>query len=142
MMTKVTREGLALGIYIILTGSRSNAIKTAIFTNIKTRIALYLFENSELTNIIGSYKKGVKDIKGRAAINDDNFTQMQIAQPFKLKDGQTYNDRIKDEVAQMKEHYVGDYPAHIPMMPEKVEIEVFKEKYEFDNLIKMNKYYQ
>lgn len=136
MMTKVTREGLALGIYIILTGSRSNAIKTAIFTNIKTRIALYLFENSELTNIIGSYKKGVKDIKGRAAINDDNFTQMQIAQPFKLKDGQTYNDRIKDEVAQMKEHYVGDYPAHIPMMPEKVEIEVFKEKYEFDNLIK------
>ena len=36
----------------------------------------------------------------------------------------------------MKEHYVGDYPAHIPMMPEKVEIEVFKEKYEFDNLIK------
>ena len=57
MMMKVTREGLALGVYIILTGSRSNAIKSAIFTNIKTRIALYLFENNELTNIIGSYKR-------------------------------------------------------------------------------------
>ncbi|PHK48482.1 type VII secretion protein EssC [Staphylococcus edaphicus] len=136
MMAKVTREGLALGVHIILTGSRSNAIKSAIFTNIKTRIALYLFENNELTNIIGSYKKGVKDIKGRAVINDDNFTQMQIAQPFELEEGQTYNSRIKDEVAQMNEHYVGDYPAHIPMMPEKVGIEVFKEKYEFDNLIK------
>lgn len=57
MMMKVTREGLALGIYIILTGSRSSAIKSAIFTNIKTRVALYLFDNNELTNIIGSYKR-------------------------------------------------------------------------------------
>lgn len=63
MMMKVTREGLALGVYIILTGSRSNAIKSAIFTNIKTRIALYLFENNELTNIIGSYKKELKTSK-------------------------------------------------------------------------------
>ncbi|MDU6249409.1 MAG: FtsK/SpoIIIE domain-containing protein, partial [Paeniclostridium sordellii] len=126
MMMKVTREGLALGVYIILTGSRSNAIKSAIFTNIKTRIALYLFENNELTNIIGSYKKGVKDIKGRAAINDDNFTQFQIAQPFRVGEGETYNSHIKDEIAKMNENFVGDYPAHIPMMPEKV---IFNNQY-------------
>ena len=47
-------------------------------------------------------------MKGRAAINDDNFTQFQIAQPFKAE-GETYNNRIKDEIAQMNEHYVGDY---------------------------------
>ena len=52
-------------------------------------------------------------MKGRAAINDDNFTQFQIAQPFKLAEGETYNNRIKDEIAQMNEHYVGDYPSHI-----------------------------
>lgn len=44
----------------------------------------------------------MKDVKGRAAINDDNFTQFQIAQPFELAEGQTYNERIKNEVAQMK----------------------------------------
>ncbi|PUZ30933.1 FtsK/SpoIIIE domain-containing protein, partial [Staphylococcus arlettae] len=135
MMAKVTREGLALGVYIILTGSRSNAIKSAIFTNIKTRIALYLFENSELTNIIGSYKKGVKDIKGRAAINDDNFTQMQIAQPFEVSEGQTYNSRIKEEIAQMNEYYVGDYPPRIPMMPEKVRLEDLSARYDLEKVI-------
>lgn len=135
MMAKVTREGLALGVYIILTGSRSSAVKSSIFTNIKTRIALYLFENNELTNIIGSYKKGVKDIKGRAAINDDNFTQFQIAQPFEVKEGQTYNSCIKDEIAQMNEHYVGEYPAHIPMMPEKVLREELEAKYDFEKII-------
>lgn len=135
MMSKVTREGLALGVYIILSGSRSSAIKSAIFTNIKTRVALYLFENNELTNIIGSYKKGVKDVKGRAAINDDNFTQFQIAQPFELAEGQTYNERIKNEVAQMKEFYVGDYPKHIPMMPDKVLMEDIREAYDLEKII-------
>lgn len=135
MMMKVTREGLALGVYIILTGSRSNAIKSAIFTNIKTRIALYLFENNELTNIIGSYKKGVKDIKGRAAINDDNFTQFQIAQPFRVGEGETYNSHIKDEIAKMNENFVGDYPAHIPMMPEKVIREDVERRYNLEQLI-------
>ncbi|PTG42420.1 type VII secretion protein EssC [Staphylococcus cohnii] len=138
MMAKVTREGLALGVYIILTGSRSNAIKSAIFTNIKTRIALYLFENSELTNIIGSYKKGVKDIKGRAAINDDNYTQMQIAQPFEVSEGQTYNSRIKDEIAQMNEYYVGDYPPRIPMMPEKVLLKDLSARYDLEKVILEN----
>ncbi len=135
MMSKVTREGLALGVYIVLSGSRSSAIKSAIFTNIKTRVALYLFENNELTNIIGSYKKGVKDVKGRAAINDDNFTQFQIAQPFELAEGQTYNERIKNEVAQMKEFYVGDYPKHIPMMPDKVLMEDIQETYDLEKII-------
>lgn len=135
MMAKVTREGLALGVYVILTGSRSSAIKSAIFTNIKTRIALYLFDNNELTNIIGSYKKGVKDIKGRAAINDDNFTQFQISQPFNLEDGKTFNEMIKDEVARMNEHYVGEYPPQIPMMPDKVLMEDVAEQYDLEKLI-------
>ncbi|MDN8937733.1 hypothetical protein Q0P02_13905, partial [Staphylococcus aureus] len=83
----------------------------------------------------GSYKKGVKDVKGRAAINDDNFTQFQIAQPFELAEGQTYNERIKNEVAQMKEFYVGDYPKHIPMMPDKVLMEDIQETYDLEKII-------
>ncbi|PTK52535.1 type VII secretion protein EssC, partial [Staphylococcus haemolyticus] len=81
MMTKLTREGLALGMYLILTGYNTSSIRTPIYTNMKTKIALYLFEHSESTNVIGSYKKGVKDLKGRAVINDDDYTQFQIALP-------------------------------------------------------------
>lgn len=74
----------------------------------------------------------MKDVKGRAAINDDNFTQFQIAQPFELAEGQTYNERIKNEVAQMKEFYVGDYPKHIPMMPDKVLMDDIQEAYDLE----------
>ena len=135
MMTKITREGLALGIYIILSGSSSSTIKSAIFTNIKTRIALYLFEKNELTNIIGSYKKGVKDIKGRAAINDENFTQFQIAQPFKLADGEMQHERIAEEIKEMNTYYDGVCPTGIPMMPEKVLRQEFAQRYDLEHII-------
>lgn len=66
---------------------------------------------SKITNLqilLALIKKGVKDIKGRAAINDDNFTQFQIAQPFRVGEGETYNSHIKDEIAKMNENFVGD----------------------------------
>ena len=52
-----------------------------------------------------------------------------------MKEGQTYNSCIKDEIAQMNEHYVGEYPAHIPMMPEKVLREELEAKYDFEKII-------
>ncbi|AVO03098.1 type VII secretion protein EssC [Staphylococcus simulans] len=120
VMSKVTREGLALGIYTIITGSRTSTVKASILTNIKTRIALYLFDSSESTNVLGASKKGAKDIKGRAVISDDNFTQFQVAQPFKVDENDTLNNCIKNEIALMKKNYVNSYPKHIPMMPEHV----------------------
>ena len=135
MMTKLTREGLALGMYLILTGSNTSSIRTPIYTNIKTKIALYLFEHSEITNVIGSYKKGVKDIKGRAVINDDDYTQFQIALPFKPQEGMTYNDQIQNEIAVMKETFVGDMPAHIPMMPEKVLRTELEKEYNLEDIV-------
>ncbi|NJH85916.1 type VII secretion protein EssC [Staphylococcus agnetis] len=135
MMTKLTREGLALGMYLILTGSNTSSIRTPIYTNIKTKIALYLFEHSEITNVIGSYKKGVKDIKGRAVINDDDYTQFQIALPFKPEEGLTYNDQIQNEIAVMKENFVGDMPAHIPMMPEKVLRTELEKEYNLEDIV-------
>lgn len=135
MMTKLTREGLALGMYLILTGSNTSSIRTPIYTNIKTKIALYLFEHSEITNVIGSYKKGVKDIKGRAVINDDDYTQFQISLPFKPEEGLTYNDQIQNEIAVMKENFVGDMPAHIPMMPEKVLRTELEKEYNLEDIV-------
>ena len=35
----------------------------------------------------------------------------------------------------MNEHYVGEYPAHIPMMPEKVLREELEAKYDFEKII-------
>ncbi|UEX90019.1 type VII secretion protein EssC [Staphylococcus ratti] len=135
MMMKLTREGLALGIYLVLTGSNTSSIRTPIYTNIKTKIALYLFENSEITNVIGSYKKGVKDVKGRAVINDDNTTQFQIAMPFKPEDDLSYNDQIQNEIAVMKENFVGETPEGIPMMPEKVLRTELEKAYNLEDIV-------
>lgn len=136
MMAKLTREGLALGMYVVITGSRSNAIRSTIYTNIKTKMALYLFDNSEITNIIGSYKKGVKDTKGRAVINDENFTQYQIAQSIKVDQEETYNEAVNKEVQDMISTYDGALPKGIPMMPDEVTEQTIEDRIDVERLIR------
>ncbi|MCY1581240.1 type VII secretion protein EssC [Staphylococcus pettenkoferi] len=124
---RVTREGLALGIHLILTASRVNAIKSSVYINIKTKISLFLYDSNELTSVIGSSKHGVKDIKGRAVLNDDNFTHFQIAQPYQLTNNQRLNDLIEKEIQAMIEHFDGNLPKAIPMMLDNVkETDVLK----------------
>lgn len=52
-----------------------------------------------------------------------------------MKEGQTYNSCIKDEIAQMNEHYVGEYPAHIPMMPDTIIYEDYRDSLDFETMI-------
>ena len=45
MMIKMTREGLALDMQVTLTASRANAMKTPMYINMKTRIAMFYMIN-------------------------------------------------------------------------------------------------
>ncbi len=49
MMIKMTREGLALDMQVTLTASRANAMKTPMYINMKTRIAMFLYDKSEVS---------------------------------------------------------------------------------------------
>lgn len=56
MMIKMTREGLALDMQVTLTASRANAMKTPMYINMKTRIAMFLYDKSEVSNVVGQQK--------------------------------------------------------------------------------------
>ena len=48
MMIKMTREGLALDMQVTLTASRANAMKTPMYINMKTRIAMFYMINQSV----------------------------------------------------------------------------------------------
>ncbi|WP_146764092.1 hypothetical protein, partial [Staphylococcus aureus] len=72
MMIKMTREGLALDMQVTLTASRANAMKTPMYINMKTRIAMFLYDKSEVSNVVGQQKFAVKDVVGRALLSSDD----------------------------------------------------------------------
>ncbi|MDE7063635.1 MAG: type VII secretion protein EssC, partial [Lachnospiraceae bacterium] len=66
--TKLSRDGAGLGIFLIVTATRSNAMKYSTYNNFKNKIAGYLFDESDVHVVVGrsSYKQS--EIKGRALI--------------------------------------------------------------------------
>src|SRR5699024_9625924 len=69
--TQIARDGQSLGIYTILTASRSNAVRHALMTNLKTKIAHYFMDRMEKHGIIGRTEYETEAIPGRVYIKTE-----------------------------------------------------------------------
>ena len=49
MLSTVARDGVSLGMYLVVTLSRVNAMRLQLQANFKTKISLFLFDNSDLS---------------------------------------------------------------------------------------------
>ncbi|UTH01884.1 type VII secretion protein EssC [Macrococcoides canis] len=137
LLMKLSREGLALNIHLISTASRANALRMQLITNIKTKIALHLFDKSELSNVIGTMKVESPDIIGRAIMNDDNKTIFQI--PLAYNQEIQVNEAIKNEIKEMHNNYDKALPKKVPMMPESMDYETNAKVYQFEEYLEKGK---
>ncbi|UBH14812.1 type VII secretion protein EssC [Macrococcus armenti] len=137
LLMKLSREGLALNIHLISTASRANALRMQLITNIKTKIALHLFDKSELSNVIGTMKVESPDIIGRAIMNDDNKTIFQI--PLAYNQEIQVNEAIKNEIKEMHNNYDKALPKKVPMMPESMDYETNAKVFQFEEYLEKGK---
>lgn len=127
-LTLLARDGAALGIYLITTMSRLNAMRVQIQGNFKTKIALYLFEQSELSSVVGRTSLVLPDVRGRALVKRENVVQFQVTLPYAFDDYSEYIAQVKLEAQAMREYWNGKLPEPIPMLPEEVTPELVVSK--------------
>ena len=53
IVAQIVREGAAVGIHLMLTATRQNALRVQVNTNIKLQIALYMIDEAESRAIVG-----------------------------------------------------------------------------------------
>ena len=68
--TKLTRDGVGLGIFTIVTTTRVNSIRQATLNNFKNKIAGYNFDENETFLAVGRSIYKQVEIKGRALIEN------------------------------------------------------------------------
>lgn len=124
---KVTRDGVGIGIFTIITASRQNAVKYAVLNNFKIKIAHYLFDETEVNTIIGKGSYKLPDIQGRAMVKLENVNIMQVYSAVEFKDEVEYSNGILKIVRKLKELYTGNKVESIRMLPEVLTIEKLKE---------------
>lgn len=127
LMTKIARDGVGLGIFLVMTASRQLAIRTPILINIKTQIVLYMIDQSESRSIMGKSDVTIEENPGRALIKLDEVVLMQVAMPAEGEDDLQLSENLRNNIEEISRNWNGTKPASIPMVPERVTEEFFLE---------------
>lgn len=125
--TKLSRDGFGLGIYMIVTATRSGGIRFATLNNIKVKIAGFMFDESEASAVVGKSEYKLPEIQGRAYIPYHNVNIMQIYAMADLSDEVRYIAEIKNIVQKVAESSGGKRAPKIPMLPEQLTSDMLAE---------------
>lgn len=129
LLTSVLREGAAVGMYLIVTANRVNAIRSSLLANIPTRIALYLNDEYDVQALFGRSRQMQADIPGRAQmLVDGTPTLMQCYLPIDAENDTLMLSQLELEVEHIDQEWSGARPEAIPMVPEQLGVELFNRR--------------
>ncbi|MCH5264029.1 MAG: type VII secretion protein EssC [Lachnospiraceae bacterium] len=117
--TKLSRDGVGLGIYMIVTATRQSGIKYVALNNYKNKLAGYLIDKSETTGLIGRSSYQPPEIEGRVLVKHaTGINLMQVYSMVPFKDEIAYNAGLKDLVDKLCDMYPTKRAPRIPVLPE------------------------
>ncbi|MFJ8215907.1 type VII secretion protein EssC [Bacillus cereus] len=125
IIAQIVREGAAVGIHLMLTATRQNALRVQVNTNIKLQIALYMIDEAESRAIVGRTELKIEELAGRGLVKIDEPTIFQTALPTNGEDVLTRIENIQAEGKEMDSFWNGERPKAIPMVPEVLEYKEF-----------------
>lgn len=119
-ITKLTRDGVSVGIYTVISASRVNAVKYSVLSNFKNKIAQCMFDHADSMTVVGRSKYKLPEIKGRALVKLDDVSVMQCYLPYIFEDDEAYAKGISTVVNTIFDKNTAECPKGIPMLPETV----------------------
>lgn len=115
----ICREGLSVGISIIIANSQTQGIGYKYLSNFSTRIALFCNDSNEYSSLFDHCSERIDDIHGRCIVEiDKTHLDCQAYLAFK---GEKEIDRvkeIKEFIAQTNSKYKKSFAKMIPVIPE------------------------
>lgn len=122
MLLKLSREGLSVGIHLLMTAGRQINLRATLYSNFKHQLTLKQNDTSEIRSIVGSspLTNTMDDIKGRGLMKRNQVDLIQIALP--VEGGNTIQliEKLREEITLMNAHWKGRRPESIPMVPEEL----------------------
>lgn len=122
LFMRISREGLSIGVHLIITASRQNNLRAQLYSNFKHQLTLPQNDFSEVRGIVGAtpLASTMEDIKGRALMKRDEVDVVQFALPVAGDNDIQIINNLRDQVQSLKEMWTGRTPAGIPMVPDEL----------------------
>jgi S-DNA-T family DNA segregation ATPase FtsK/SpoIIIE len=119
-ITRITRDGPGLGIYTVITATRSNAVRYAVLNNFKNKLCNFMFDTAEIYSLVGRSQYVLPEIKGRAMVKRGDVCVMQEYLPVAFEDDVSYAAGIRGVVGEISDKCSSPGARGIPMLPEAV----------------------
>lgn len=118
-MQKVLRDGQGLGIFVISSVNRSNAIRYSIINYFRCRVCGYTVDETDAQSLLGRTKYKLNEIKGRTLVKyDDSVCYMQNYVMCDFENEIEYNKGIDNWINDINSLYPEDIAPKIPVLPE------------------------
>lgn len=116
--TKLARDGAGLGIFLVITATRTNGVKYSILNNFKIKIAGYFFEHTEAAGLVGKSTYKLPEVRGRALVKTNNVNIMQIYTMTEFENDIEFNGKLKELIQKISAKYPDRRAPRIPVLPE------------------------
>ncbi len=127
LITQVAREGASIGMNLVISAGRQNAMRMPLLSNIKIQVALFLIETTEARSIVGRTDIEHEEIPGRGLIKLEDPVLFQTALPARGQEPMEIINNIQGLAKEMDENWQGERPKPIPMVPEVLDFEQFRQ---------------
>jgi len=119
-LVKLSRDGAGVGIYVVVTASRPGAVRYSVLNNFKSKIAMYMYDSSDIATTVGRSVYQLTDTKGRALIklgtSDVHITQLYL--PVTYEDEMSYVRLIGSVISDIDKFNTAPKAMGIRIVPE------------------------
>jgi len=119
-IVKLTRDGVGVGIYTLISASRSNSVRYSVLNNFKNKIAQFMFDESDITAITGRSNYKLPEVKGRAMIKLKDVHVAQCYLPAPFEDDITYTKEIGNMIKTIADNNTALKAVGIRILPDVV----------------------
>ncbi len=118
--TKLTRDGVGVGIFSIISATRLGAVKYATLNNFKLKIIHYMFDTTDVISLIGHPPYSIEEKKGAAYVKLEDINLMQVYLPTEYIDDISYSQNIANIVQTLNNAFPNYKNSGIKMIPEEL----------------------
>lgn len=118
LLMQLLREGASLGVYLVMTAGRAGALRMSMMSNVATKMALYLNDESELAALMGSERVLQADLTGRGQVTVEEPQAIQFFLPAGGANTAEMLECLEREAQALNQSWSGERPEKIPMVPE------------------------
>ncbi|MCL1788652.1 MAG: FtsK/SpoIIIE domain-containing protein, partial [Defluviitaleaceae bacterium] len=122
-LVKLTRDGTGVGIYTMLSASRSNAVRYSVLNNFKNKVAQFMFDESDIIAVTGRCAYKLPEVQGRALIRMKDVHVAQCYLPVAYDNDIEYAKGVGDVVAGIAERNTAQKAAGVRVVSDVVTFE-------------------